>query len=168
MRSTLKRSLGLGRRWSGQVANGGVIARTSASGVETLESLRAQLQTLKAEKQDIVAMVEEVKTSRDLQDSIDFVASKDITPLNLADLVEYCRQEDYKTHLFLHRELPIRTAIAIQQLSHLPHGFTTMSSTRKVKEWLLEEFQLLTQVLIFFFFEGTAIGLGQCTKRYTV
>eukprot|EP01061_Rhynchopus_euleeides_P023583 TRINITY_DN38334_c0_g1_i1.p1 TRINITY_DN38334_c0_g1~~TRINITY_DN38334_c0_g1_i1.p1 ORF type:complete len:537 (+),score=185.40 TRINITY_DN38334_c0_g1_i1:135-1613(+) len=110
-----------------------------------LEALRSQIQTLTKEKKDLVTMIEDIKTTRVLQDSIDFVASKDITPLNLVDLVEYCRQEDYKTHLFLHRELPIRTAIAIQQLSSLPHGFVTMPSTRMVKEWLLEEFQLLTQ-----------------------
>ena len=110
-----------------------------------MQEVIVDLQMLRAGKDDLLSQLEEVKHGRLLQDSVDFVASKEITPLNLVDLVEYCRAEDYKTHLFLHRELPIRTAIAIQQLSSLPHGFVTMPSTRRVKQWLVEEFQQLTQ-----------------------
>eukprot|EP01062_Namystynia_karyoxenos_P022407 TRINITY_DN1858_c1_g1_i1.p1 TRINITY_DN1858_c1_g1~~TRINITY_DN1858_c1_g1_i1.p1 ORF type:complete len:616 (+),score=239.25 TRINITY_DN1858_c1_g1_i1:223-1848(+) len=82
--------------------------------------------------------------------NIQFFSGKEVYRLNLGEIVERCRnalQSDggYKTHLFLHRELPIRTARAITQVSQLPHGFSTMPSTRKVKQWLIEEFVELTQ-----------------------
>eukprot|EP00659_Diplonema_papillatum_P007134 gene7134-10995_t len=94
---------------------------------------------------ELDSKIDRVHQETETQEMVEFVATKEITPLNLAELVEYCKQEDYRTHLFLYRELPIRTAIAVQQLCNLPHGFTTMKSTRLVKQWLLEEFDALMQ-----------------------
>ena len=109
-----------------------------------VQALEERLSGLAGMKQELEDRVNTVTMAQQLQDDIEFTASKDITPLNLADLVDYCKQDEYKTHLFLYRELPIRTAIAIEQLSAMPHGYTTMPSTRLVREWLVEEFKALT------------------------
>eukprot|EP01064_Diplonema_japonicum_P012214 TRINITY_DN19682_c0_g1_i1.p1 TRINITY_DN19682_c0_g1~~TRINITY_DN19682_c0_g1_i1.p1 ORF type:complete len:513 (+),score=133.66 TRINITY_DN19682_c0_g1_i1:61-1599(+) len=110
-----------------------------------LEVLTSKMEEWKATQEKLEHRLETVDQLHTRHEYIDFVASKEITPLNLGDLVEYCKHEDYKTHLFLHRELPIRTAVAIHQLGHMPHGFTTMKSTRLVKQWLIDEFTMLTE-----------------------
>eukprot|EP01063_Lacrimia_lanifica_P020538 TRINITY_DN27836_c0_g1_i1.p1 TRINITY_DN27836_c0_g1~~TRINITY_DN27836_c0_g1_i1.p1 ORF type:complete len:508 (+),score=184.42 TRINITY_DN27836_c0_g1_i1:72-1595(+) len=124
------------------------VQRRTTAGLAPLQNriaaLEKEVKELTAEKAKLTDKFDTMARVKLLHDQIQWYASKEMTPLNLSEILEYCQSSDYKTHLFLHRELPIRTAIAIQQLDNMPHGFTTMKSARLVKEWLLEEFELLT------------------------
>ena len=95
-------------------------------------------------KKEVMTRVAKVSEERNLVDTMGFIASKKPTKLSLPQIIKFCGTDAYRTHLFLHRELPIRTAIAIEQLSEMPHGFATMSSTKQVRSWLLNEFKDLT------------------------
>lgn len=69
-------------------------------------------------------------TGVSLQELLEY--GSDITPLRLVHAAR-----------FLHRELPVRYAHRVANLTSLPHGLNNMPSVRTVRDWYIQSFEQL-------------------------
>eukprot|EP00760_Papus_ankaliazontas_P015370 PhM_4_TR16487/c0_g1_i1/m.77295/K00898/PDK2_3_4; pyruvate dehydrogenase kinase 2/3/4 len=105
--------------------------------IAALETQNAGLKTdLDKLHKQVLDLTRQSSTLKD----VSFYAGCQPTQLGLSTIADYCTMPQYSTHVFCHRELPIRFAQQVQTLDSLPHGLSMMPSVLKTKQLYLESF----------------------------
>jgi pyruvate dehydrogenase kinase 2/3/4 len=108
-----------------------------------LNHLEATNQTLVKQIDTLQSTVNTLTQKSTTMKDVSFYAGCNPTKLNLSSILDFCTNPNYSTHVFCHRELPIRFAQQVLALDTMPHGLALMPSVMKVKQIHMDSFELL-------------------------
>eukprot|EP00759_Apiculatamorpha_spiralis_P034912 PhF_6_TR36002/c0_g1_i1/m.52165/K00898/PDK2_3_4; pyruvate dehydrogenase kinase 2/3/4 len=108
------------------------------SQITTLEKSNA---TLRKEVDSLRQSLQSIIRKSTTMSDVSFYAECQPTTLNLSSIIDFCTNPNYSTHVFCHRELPIRFAQQVLSLGSMPHGLGIMDSVLKVKQIHLDTFE---------------------------